>query len=441
MTAERKNVLFVCFDDFVSYWRLRTAFGEPLHTPNLDRICAQSTVFQSAYCQAPLCGPSRASLLTGKAPHQTGVFDNKTFMFNKVEPQDIWPATFKREGYFSSSGGKIYHTNFGMLPRPMHRVLYSDRRKRFDGDMRIPKHLALKPFGGHRNGWGTTDPKDDGTFYDHQAAASAIEFLSSYQGDAPFYREVGFHSPHGPHVTPARFKEMYDVDNFRRPRAWQDGFDTNAYASELIPESPSLKEGDDAWWKCSVRNYFSAVSHGDFQLGRVWDALQASEHADSTLVVILSDHGFHLGDRNLFRKTTLWEQVARVPLIIYNPEVKRQQVIDDPVALLDVGPTLLDLLGLPPPDTDLPGRSLRPLIEGGRDPDRAVPTFHYDNASIRQGHFRLVRYADGSTQLYDLEADDWQQRDLGPDHPAHPAMFASLVECSRRHGLSIGADA
>jgi len=437
MNIEKKNILLFSFDDCVSYWPFKKAFKEPLRTPNLDRICEQSTVFHSAYCQSPICGPSRASFMSGKAPHQTGIFDNHTFLFDVIKPEDVWSSAFKKSGYFSSSGGKIFHTNNGMLPGPIHRQLYSDRRKRFNGDMRIPKDLELKKFGGHRNGWATTNPKDDKTFYDHEAADSAISFINSYEGDAPFYREVGFFSPHGPHVTPARFKEQYDVENFEPPEEWLSGFDENEYASSIISQNKALEKGDVDWWRRSVRNYFSALSHGDYHLGRIWDALQASPHAKNTIVIILADHGFHLGDRNLFCKTTLWEIVARVPLIIYDPTRTTPRDVEAPVSLLDVGPTVLDLADISAEPYDLAGQSLRPYLDGNGDPDRVIPTFLNDSVAIRKGDYRLIRYEDGSTQFYNIKDDVWQQRNLGQSHPAFQDMYQSLVESSRNHGLNL----
>jgi arylsulfatase A-like enzyme len=182
-----------------------------------------------------------------------------------------------------------------------------------------------------------------------------------------------------------------------------------------------------------VRNYFSALSHGDYHLGRVWYALRASKHAGNTVVVILSDHGFHLGNRNQYRKTTLWEQVARVPLIIFDPSRAQAQDIYDPVALLDVGPTVLDLVGLPAFDDTLPGRSLCPMLDGVRDPDRVVPTFHRGSASIRKGDFRIILYEDGSTQLFDLTKDYWQLQNLGEKHSMHAAMMAALKDSCDAH--------
>ncbi len=441
MTQKTKNILLFSFDDCVSYWPFKTAFKEPLLTPNLDRICAHSSVFKSAYCQAPICGPSRSSFMSGKAPHETGIFTNKTFLFDRVEPSEIWPSTFKKNGYYCSSGGKVYHSDNGMLPPPIHRQLYSDGRKRFNGDMKIPKDIELKSYGGHRKGWATTDPKDDVTFYDYEAAESAIDFLNTYDQEAPFYREVGFFSPHGPHVTPARFKEMYNVRNFERPPDWSSGFDDNHLFPERFEESPFLAKGNLGWWKRSVRNYFSALSHGDYHLGRVWDALQNSTHAENTILVILSDHGFHLGDRNLYRKTTLWETVARVPLIIYDPTRPDARVIDDPVALLDVGPTILDMAGLSAPDLNLTGQSLTPLMDGQSQPDRGVPTFLYDNVGMRKGDYRIIRYDDGSTQLYNLIDDPWQQHDLGPEHPDFDMMYQDLIACCLDYGFDINAAA
>lgn len=330
----------------------------------------------------------------------------------------------------------MYHTKNGMLRGPLHKQLYSDRRKRFNGDMRIPNELELKSFGGHRKGWATTNPKDDETYYDHEAADSAIDFLQSYDGEGPFYREIGFHSPHGPHLTPARFKEMYNEENFTRPSAWNTCFDENAYCDEHMEQNQFLKSGDETWWRKSVRNYFSALSHGDYQFGRVWDALRTSQHADNTIVVILSDHGFHLGNRNQYRKTTLWEQVARVPLIIFDPSRPSRQDIHDPVALLDLGPTLLDLAGLPAFDESLPGRSLAPALSGNRDPNRAVPTFYRDNASIRKGDFRFILYEDGSTQLFDIKEDYWQINNLGEGHAMHAPMREALRASCEAHGFS-----
>jgi arylsulfatase A-like enzyme len=434
MPAGRKNFLLVSFDDATAYWPYKHVFGEPLRTPNLDRICAESAAFHAAYCQAPVCGPSRASFMTGRTPHQLGIFDNETYIFDRFHPSAIWSWRLRQAGYFCSSGGKVHH-RYEPVPKPVHDVLYSDEPKAFSFAIdRLRDQAAAAHFGGHNHGLGTTDPDDDARYYDAQSADSAIRFLESYDRDAPFYREVGFHSPHGPFTTPARFKEMYNQRHIRRPPEWDEGFDETPVTSALFPHQPRTDRL--RWWRCSVRSYFSAMSHGDHHLGRVWDALKASRHARDTVVIVLADHGFHLGNRRMFRKTTLYEQSAAVPLIVHDPDRPEAREVHDPVALLDVGPTVMALAGLPP-IKDSRGRSLLPAMAGQGDPDRAVPTLLRDSLSIRRGAYRLIRYPDGGTQLFDVTRDFWQLRDLGPGHPAHAPTLAALLACAGEHGLAI----
>lgn len=433
MIDKKKNIIIFSFDDAIPFYKYKNVFNEPIRVPNLDKFCQKSTVFHSAYSQSPICGPSRASFMSARTPHQLGVFSNKDDVFERITPQDMWSYRLKENGYFCSSGGKVHHF-YKPLRRRIHRVIYSDEQKRFRSDMNLPKDIAKKKYGGHRRGFGTTDIEDDRIFYDHQSADSAIKFLEEYNRSEPFYREIGFYTPHGPHYTPSRFKEMYNVRNFTKPKEWSNGYDESPYAKLNYPGN--ISEQPDKWWKRSVRNYFSALSHGDFHFGRIMDALKASRFSENTIVIILSDHGFHLGNRDHFKKTTLWEQVASVPFIIHDPDQNSQRDVHDPIALIDVGPTVLDYAGLPELE-NCAGRSLRPQVMGQTDPDRVIPTFHYQDLSVRTGDFRLVRYRDGTTEFYNVKDDYWQLKDLGTDHPAYADAYAALVECSKAYGLEI----
>lgn len=434
-----KNVLLVSFDDCIAFANYRTAFGAVLQTPNLDRIMACSTVFRSAYCQVPLCGPSRASFMSGRMPHDLGVLSNAEDVFDHIDPREIWSYRLRHAGYFCSSGGKVHH-GYKPLKRRYHTVLYSDEQKRFTDDMSLPPDVERKRYNGIRGGWGTTNEKDDALFYDAQSSASAVDFLTRYDSDAPFYRELGFFSPHGPRFTPARFKDMYDLDAFQPPASWADGFDETDFTRETMPFTPWLETGDMTEWRYNVRNYFAALSHGDHHLGLVLDALQATGHAKNTVIVILSDHGFLLGARKRFYKTTLWEQSVGTPLIIHDPDTPVGRVVYQPVGLIDVGPTVLDIAGLPPMERTV-GRSLRPLIGGGALPDRPVASYRFGNVTIRKGPWRIIRYEDGSTQLFDLRTDPWTLRDLGRDHPEHAGLLAELRTEAVAHGLTLAADA
>lgn len=433
-TPERPNILLISMDDAFAFWRFRNAFGVELQTPNLDRICARATAFHAAYCQTPVCGPSRSSFMSGLAPHQTGIFDNYSEIFELLRPEQIWSYRLKEAGYFCSTGGKIHH---GYKPRPpeVHNALYSHEAQECHfGPSRTAPH---KDFGGAGRGLGTTDEANDSQYYDHTSADYAIDFLRRYDGDAPFYREAGFHNPHPPFRTPARFKEMYDENDFIMPEEWKQKRESDAFAEASFPPNFPLK--NETAWRKTIRNYFSCYSHVDWHIGRVWDALQASPHAKNTLVIITADHGYHMGDKARFRKYTLWEEAAGVPLIIYDPRQDKGQVVKDPVALLDIGQTVMDYAQLPPLQ-DSPGRSLRPQVEGAVQDDRSVPTFFFGSAGIRHGQFRYIYYQDGSEKLYDLESDPWQLRDVSPNHPKLSEMRMRLKQTASQYGMFICDD-
>ena len=190
MTTQ-KNVLLVSFDDCIAFQNYRDAFGVTLQTPNLDKIMAQAAVFRAAYCQVPLCGPSRASFMTGRMPYEFGVLSNADDVFERIDAREIWTYRLKQAGYFCSSGGKVHH-GYKPLKRRHHTVIYSDAQKHFTDDMSLPAGAERRRYGGIRGGWATTEAAFDDTYYDAQSANSAIAFLQNYQGHGPFYRELGF---------------------------------------------------------------------------------------------------------------------------------------------------------------------------------------------------------------------------------------------------------
>ncbi|MEO0358970.1 MAG: sulfatase-like hydrolase/transferase, partial [Pseudomonadota bacterium] len=425
--TDRKNILLISVDDMFAFWRYRDVLGVKLQTPNLDRIIKHSTMFASAYCQAPVCGPSRASAMSGLSPFQTGIFDNYINIFDVLRPEQMWQHRIKRAGYYCSTAGKVHH-GYKPLKPDNHDPLYSHPSVHvYFG----PKRGAPdKRLGGKTGGSGTTLAKDDTLYYDSRSARNAIRFLQGYSDSDPFYREVGFHHPHLPFQTPIRFKEMYDAAEFAVPDAWLQGFDLAPFAQKYLKEN--LDPSDTDYWQKTLRNYYSCISHVDEHIGNVWDALQNSDHAKNTIVMIFSDHGYHLGDKNRFRKCTLYEEATRVPLIVHDPDADPAW-IDDPVGLIDMGPTLLDYAGCRPMAAS-PGRSLRPMVLGERDPTRAVPTFWYGNVSARIGAYRITEYQDGSGELHNVETDPWLTKNLGRTHPEYPAIYAKLIDVVAQHG-------
>lgn len=431
---DRKNILLIGMDDAFAFWRFKTCFGAQLQTPNLDRICAVSSAFTAAYCQIPVCGPSRASAMSGLSPYETGIFDNYTNVFDVLRPDQMWQFRLKQDGYHCSTAGKIHH-GYKPLPDAVHNTLYSHPSRRvFFGPKREAEAVN---FGGRMGGGGTTNPDDDRHYYDHRSAQDAIRFLASYKGNQPFYREVGFHHPHPPFRTPARFKELYNVGDFIRPNAWAQGFDLSAFTKIFMAENMDSQQAVEDWQK-SIRNYFSAFSHVDYQIGRVWDALKSSPHAANTIVVIFSDHGYHMGDKNRFRKFTLWEEATRVPFIIHDPQ-SAGRFVDYPVALVDMGPTILDYAGARPMAHAV-GRSLRDIVQGDAGPDRAVPTFWYGSASIRKGDYRITLYQDGSAEFHNVRTDPWLNTNLAGQDPAYEDMHKALIDTCRDYGVLIVED-
>jgi choline-sulfatase len=431
MAKDRLNIILIGMDDAFSYWRFRTAFGAELKLPNLDRICEVSSAFHAAYCQIPVCGPSRSSAMSGLSPYETGIFDNYTNIFEVLRPEQMWQYRLKEDGYYCSTAGKIHH-GYKPLPPEVHDVLYSHpARHVFFG----PKRSApYEFFGGRTGGAGTTDPKDDRLYYDARSSRDAIRFLKSYDGDAPFYREVGFHHPHPPFRTPIRFKQMYDIADFVRPNAWSQGFDLAEFTQDFMLENMETDENIE-YWQQSVRNYFSAFSHVDSHIGRVWDTLKASRFADNTILAVFSDHGYHMGDKNRFRKFTLWEEATRVPFIVHDPR-QPGRVIEDAVALADLGPTLLDYAGVEPMQHAV-GRSVRPLVEGETPAPRAIPTFWYGSASIREGDYRITLYQNGEAEFQNVAEDPWLTRNLAGNHPDYDRMRDLLIETCRAWGVLI----
>lgn len=428
---DRKNILLISLDDAFAYWKYRSAFGVELQTPNLDRICAQSTAFESAYCQVPVCGPSRSSFMSALTPHELGIFDNYTNVFDVLRPEQMWSFRLKQSGYYCSNAGKVHH-GYKPLPDDIHNVLYSHPAKELT--IGPGANAATRNFGGMMKGQGTTDEGMDAKYYDAQSAQSAMAFLDGYDRDAPFYREVGFYHPHSPYRTPVRFKEMYDEAAFCQPDAWSTPHDRNAFADRFMQEN--IDSSNIALWRKSVRNYFSAFSHVDHHLGRVWDALKASPHADNTVVIILADHGYHPGDKNRFRKLTLFEEAAGVPIIVHDPAQPVARRVTEPVALLDVGPTVLDYADCTP-ILHCAGTSLRPQVDGKHVEGRAVPTFFFGSAAIRKGDYRYIQYQDGTRQLFNVKNDLWQLRDISASDPNCAALHDALVETCRTYGLEV----
>jgi arylsulfatase A-like enzyme len=430
--ARRPNVLFIAIDD-QNDW-VGPLGGHPLaKTPHLDRLARRGTVMTNAHCQAPLCNPSRTSLMLGLRPTTTGIYGLAPW-FRAVEEWServTLPQQFKAHGYKTYTVGKIYH---GAAGGPQARGREFDVWGPATGVGARPpaKLIPATPMGNNPlMDWGTFPHRDEDKG-DTLVANWAIEQLKTVPKDQPFFLAAGFFLPHVPcYATQAWFDLYPDNDTVLPVIRDDDRDDTPRFSWYLhwrLPEPrlPWVRENHQ--WRNLVRSYLACTSFVDAQIGRLLDALEQSGQADHTIVVVWGDHGYHLGEKGITGKNTLWERSTRVPLIFAGPGVTPGGRVGTPAELLDVYPTLLDLCGLTA-RTDLEGVSLLPQLKDANAPRvrPAITSHNQGNHAVRTQRWRYIRYADGAEELYDLANDPREWTNL-----AGRAQSAGVIAEHRR---------
>ncbi|MPZ19067.1 MAG: sulfatase-like hydrolase/transferase [Luteitalea sp.] len=426
--AARPNILFIAIDD-LNDW-VGPLQGHPqVQTPHMDRLAARGTTFLNAHAQAPLCNPSRTSLMTGLRPSTTGIYGLAPWFRDVAELRDVTtlPQHVERAGYRTYSTGKIYHGGYG--------------RKAEDREFNVlgppagvgakpDKKLVDTPNPHPLVDWGLFPHRDEDKG-DWQVASWAVERLEE-DLEAPFFLSVGFFLPHVPCYATEKWFDLYSEDHLDLPRVREDDRDDTPRFSWFLhwklpePRLKFLEEADE--WKNLTRSYLASISFVDSQVGRLLDALDGSGHADDTIVVLWSDHGWHLGEKLITGKNTLWEPSTRVPLIFAGPGIAEGAASTRPAELLDVYPTLVALAGLPAKE-GIEGVSLVPQLQDAAAPRErpAITTHNAGNHGVRSEDWRYIRYADGSEELYDMRADPNEWTNLAGD-----PKFASILEEHRR---------
>jgi arylsulfatase A-like enzyme len=402
--APRPNVLFVAVDDLNSW--IGALKGHPgVKTPNLDRLAARGVAFTRAYCPAPACNPSRAALLTGRRPSSSGVYHNDQPWRPVLRDAVTLPRYFRDHGYEVRGGGKIFHGGY-------------DDAGAWEG--RLPRPQDPNPPGRPLNGiartaafdWGPLDVPDE-QMGDWKLAEAAAEYLGQAR-EKPFFLAVGFAKPHLPWYVPRRYFDMFPLESVQLPEVSADDLTDVPAAGQRMARSGQdhrkVVESDN--WKRAVQGYLASVAFADACVGRLLDGLDRGPHARNTVVVLWGDHGWHLGEKEHWRKFALWEQAARTTLLIAGPGVTPARC-GRTVDLMDLYPTLVEYCGLPA-RPGLEARSLMPLLRNaGAEFDRPVLTTHgRGNHSVRSERWRYIRYADGGEELYDHDADprEWKNR-------------------------------
>ncbi|MBI1357132.1 MAG: sulfatase-like hydrolase/transferase [Acidobacteria bacterium] len=415
--SRRPNVLMIAIDD-LNDW-IGALGGHPQSlTPNIDRLAQRGVLFRAAYCQAPSCNPSRASLLTGIRPSTSGVYQNNDVWRDAMPLATTLPQHFQLHGYEVLGGGKIFHG-------PMNEAQSWDYYYNPPGFL----HPGDEPVNGLDMGhfdWGPLQVDDDQTA-DTMLAHWASDYLGKKR-NRPFFLACGFYRPHLPWYAPEKYFEKFPEAATLLPKYLANDLDD-------VPASAPHNQRDhdnvtsSGQWKKAVASYLACIHYADTNVGRVLDALDAGPHAQNTIIVLWTDHGWHLGEKNHWRKFTLWEESCRVPLIFAGPGSRDNRTCDRPVELLDIYPTLIDLAGLPT-RPELEGRTLRPLLEEpSAEWDKPALTSNGpDKTSVRTERWRYTKYPDGE-ELYDHWQDpqEWDNLASSPAYADVKAELAALL--------------
>ncbi len=439
---KKLNVLLIAVDD------LRDTLGcygnTAVKTPHIDRLAARAVRFDRAYVQYPVCNASRSSFLTGLRPDHTGVTDNRTLLRDRLPDVITLPQLLKADGRHSAAFGKIFHLGGGRddalrakwmdLPRSWHTA------QSFVATPLGREKLAGRDLSQGKLSWcnwgamaGTDDDQPDGQIA--RAVSAEIERI----GDRPWIIGAGFMKPHDPFVAPAKYFDLYPEDSLVLHRAPSGQTRAPPLAVGFGELGAAFAKFSDRERHEFLRAYYACTSYMDAQVGRVLDTLDRLQLWDNTVVILLGDHGYHLGEREWWNKNTLFERSCRAPFLIAAPGIK-PGVARGLVEFVDLYPTVADLCGLRPPP-DLVGRSLRPLLRDPAAPGKpaAFTLVTRGNArgdSIRTDRWRFTRWSDGTAELYDHSTDPEEDHNVAPNHPEIVSDLGRQLPAARTTSLA-----
>jgi arylsulfatase A-like enzyme len=423
---EKPNVLFICVDD-LNDW-IGCLGGHPdTKTPNIDLLAERGVLFTNAHCAAPACNPSRAALMTGIRPSTSGIYGNhEAWRKSPVLKEAVTlPQHFMNHGYYAAGSGKIYH---GRYPDPPSWDQYWPSKDKQKPDDPMPSIRPLNGIPRPSPDWGPIDVTDD-QMGDWKVTDWVCEQLGK-KHDKPFFLGCGIYRPHLPWFAPKKYFDLHPLEKVTLPNVKQDDLDDVPPIGRKMAKAKEHKKiVDHNQWRKGVQAYLACVSFADKCVGKVIDALDASEYADNTIIVFWADHGWHLGEKLHWKKFTLWEEATRNPMIFVVPGMTRSRSrCNRPVSLMDIYPTLSELCGFQP-KSELQGVSIAPLL---KDPQRkwdrpALTTWGRNNHSLRSQRWRYIRYSDGTEELYDHDNDANEWHNLA-DKPEHDRIKKELAK-------------
>lgn len=413
INPQKWNIIFFAIDD-INGWTGHLGKHPNAKTPNVDKLAARGISFRHAYAPVPHCLPARAALMTGLRPWESGVYHGgNSGWFNAIKNKESIPQFFSRHGYQTMGTGKIFHNGNAGHTTPG----YWDEFKKVKGKDPKPK----KPTTVNINlSWGAAGK--DKKFKDYKRVTWAISKLNKNY-NKPFFLAVGLQKPHLAWYVPKAYYKLHPLNNIVLPQTLANDlndvppigvdFALNVENQFFNDHQKMLKAGK---WKNAVQAYLASSSFADAQFGRLLKALDNSQYKNNTMIVLWGDHGWHLGEKQHWRKHALWEEATNTSYVIYIPGLGNQgRIIDEPVDLMSIYPTLAEVTGLPEPGTA--GVSVVPLLEGSAQQwdHPAIMTYFRRNHAVRQGNYRYIRYKDGTEELYDHSVDPKEWTNLADD--------------------------
>ncbi len=444
----RPNVLFVSLDD-LNDW-IEPLGGHPqAQTPHLARFAREAVTFTNAYCANPACNPSRTAIMTGLSPHRSGVYSNYQDWREVITDHKSIGRYFRDHGYYSTGAGKIFH--YHMVDPDCWDEYWPSQENNMPAEY-IPlpgQTINMPPFENMYMmfDWAPLDI-DDPIMGDYQSVEYVTKQLER-DHDRPFFLACGIYRPHLPWYVPQKYFDMFPIEAIDLPRVLENDLDDlSDRAIDIAHRGGGYHEHvlQAGQWKNAVQGYLASIAFCDAMVGLLLDALAKSPYADNTVVVLWSDHGWGLGQKEHWRKFAMWEHILKAPLMIKAPKgspglpggSRRGGRCERVVSLQDIYPTLVELCGLPSRGDAIDGRSLVPLLE---DPSAewsypAVSSYDFGEFSIRTERWRYTVYIDGSEELYDHahDPDEWHnlagdpryaevRREMARHIPADPAPF------------------
>lgn len=446
---KQPDILFIAVDD-MNDWINPLGGRDNMYTPNLDALAAKGMLFENAHCTAPACCPSRTSVMTGVRPGTSGIYSNNHLWRQSpvLKNAITIPEYFRDQGYTVKGGGKIFHalswiqTAYGVdqndstiwddyfpslsrsMPPSVWPETYSiDEKKTVTWENIAGKDTEGRP--SYFFDWGSLGKKED--MADYKVVDWAISELKKNH-DKPLFLAVGIFRPHIPWFAPEEYFDLYPTEQRDLPAIIDNDLDD---VSEVA--LPWLRRRWQQWmlenneWANAVQAYEACISFSDEMVGRLIKGLEESGRAENTIIVLWSDHGMHIGEKEQWEKFTLWEESTRVPLIVIAPgTTKAGSISKEAVSLLDVFPSLVSLSGGEIFD-QLEGTDLTPLLknpEAERDIP-AITTFHRNNHSVRTERWRYISYNNGDEELYDHVSDPDEFYNLA-GNPEYRAIMDSL---------------